>query len=91
VTTRPTAQTKPAPAPTASAVARPQTGGHAAIGGATPQDFEAIERALAKMLESDADVGNLTEGIGEPTTGDGWGGLDNLELEDLFPAKQRHK
>ncbi|MBL8946750.1 MAG: protein kinase [Myxococcales bacterium] len=70
---------------------RPNTGGHPTVdAGATPQDFEAIERALARMLESDADVGNLTEGIGE-STGDGWSGLDSLELEDLFPAKRREK
>jgi serine/threonine protein kinase len=58
---------------------------------ATPDDFEAIERALARMLESDGDVGGLTEGIGGEPPGDDWGGLDSLELEDLFPAEQHKK
>jgi len=64
-----------------------------AEGAATPGDFEAIERALARMLESDGDVGGLTEGIGTgaEARGDDWGGLDNLELEDLFPAQREKK
>ncbi len=55
-----------------------------------PADFEAIELALARMLAADADVGNLTETMGEEAS-DGWDGLDNLELEDLFPAGRRDK
>ena len=55
-----------------------------------PADFEAIELALARMLAADADVGNLTATMGEEAS-DGWDGLDNLELEDLFPAGRRDK
>ncbi len=55
---------------------------------ATPSDFEAIERALARMLESDGDTSALNDGIGADTRGDDWGGLDSLELEDLIPAAQ---
>lgn len=57
---------------------------------ATASDFEAIERALARMLSSDVDVNAVVDGLGETgPAGDAWGGLDNLELEDLFPAKNK--
>ncbi|HWB76404.1 MAG TPA: serine/threonine-protein kinase [Nannocystaceae bacterium] len=57
-------------------------------------DFASIDDALAKMLEADTQVDKLTVGLGEPEEvepepADDWFGLDSLELEDLFPAKQR--
>jgi hypothetical protein len=42
------------------------------------------------MLASDVDPNAAIEGLGEPgPAGDAWGGLDNLELEDLYPAKNK--
>jgi serine/threonine protein kinase len=57
---------------------------------ATSDDFAAIDAALARMIEAENDDG-LTSPLGEDAADDGWGGLDNLELEDLFPAKQRDR
>ncbi|MBK6920959.1 MAG: serine/threonine protein kinase [Deltaproteobacteria bacterium] len=57
------------------------------------EDFASIEQALSRMLAEETNVGRLTSELGEPGGdaggGDDWFGLDNLELEDLFPAKQK--
>ncbi|HET6582153.1 MAG TPA: serine/threonine-protein kinase [Nannocystaceae bacterium] len=57
-------------------------------GKAGADDFAAIDAALARMINAETHVGNLTSGIGDESD-DEWSGLDSLELEDLFPAKQR--
>jgi len=57
---------------------------------ATPDDFAAIDAALARMIDAETNVG-LTSGLGEDADDDQWSGLDSLELEDLFPAKQRDR
>ncbi len=91
----PEGQARPVmPPPLGTAPPRPATPPHtAAPAAAQPSsaEFASIDDALAKMLESDTQVENLTVGLGdEPEpTGDDWFGLDGLELEDLFPAKQR--
>ncbi|MBX7080486.1 MAG: protein kinase [Nannocystaceae bacterium] len=77
---------------------RPPTGPQPSVGAerlgaaATQEDFASIEQALARMLESETNVGQLTSELGEPGAAaqtDDWFGLDSLELEDLFPAKQK--
>jgi hypothetical protein len=56
-------------------------------------DLASIDDALAKMLEADTQLDKLTVGLGEEAESnapsDDWFGLDSLELEDLYPAKQR--
>jgi serine/threonine protein kinase len=56
---------------------------------AGPDEFAAIDAALARMIEAETHVGELTSDLGPDD--DEWSGLDSLELEDLFPAKQRDR
>ena len=42
------------------------------------------------MIEAETNVG-LTAPLGDEAGDDEWSGLDSLELEDLFPAKQRDR
>ena len=57
---------------------------------AGPDDFAAIDAALARMIDAENEEG-LTSPLGEDAADVEWSGLDNLELEDLFPAKQRDR
>jgi len=56
---------------------------------ATPDDFAAIDAALARMIGAETDVDVLTSPLGDDAEDpdDDWIGLDRLELEELFPAK----
>lgn len=66
----------PAPAPVAASPPRPSDS----------QELAAFGSALNRLLSDDA--GELTTGLGDPGKPGGFGiDLDNLELEDLDPAK----
>ncbi len=52
-------------------------------------DGAALDSALSRMLADDAELEALTSELAPPGTPSEWDGLDSLELEDLFPAKQK--